>query len=100
MYETAYVESALDDPEHISLDGFSGEIGEKNRRWMGELNALIASADNGKIITEGIRTVILGKPNAGKSSLLNLLLGEERRIVTDVAEPTRDTLEENVNING
>lgn len=100
LYEIARIESALDDPEHMSLENYPEELGAKNKEWLAEIEKLIDSSENGKILKEGIQTVILGKPNAGKSSLLNILSGEEKAIVTEIAGTTRDILEETVNIHG
>ena len=96
LHDTAFIETALDDPEHISVDGFGEELLVRVEENIKILNKLVKSADNGRILKEGIETVILGKPNAGKSSLLNVLLGEERAIVTDIEGTTRDTLEETI----
>lgn len=100
LYEIAFIESALDDPEHISLEGYAGNLREKLEAMIKEVKKLIDSADNGRVMSEGVKTVIVGKPNAGKSSLMNVLAGTEKSIVTEIAGTTRDTLEEHIQLHG
>lgn len=96
IYEIAFIESALDDPEHISLDGYCDKLSTICDDLYSGIISLYKSFNKGKILKEGINTVIVGKPNVGKSSLLNMLTGEERAIVTEIAGTTRDTIEEKV----
>lgn len=100
LYNVAFIESALDDPEHYSLEGFPQKLRVIVNDILEKVKNLLKTFDNGKVLSEGINTVIVGKPNAGKSSLLNMFVGEDRAIVTDMAGTTRDTLSETVNIRG
>ena len=100
LYQTAYIESALDDPENYSLDGFSEKLMVEVTDIRARIDKLLSTAEEGRVIREGISTAIVGRPNVGKSSMLNRLLGEERAIVTEVEGTTRDTLEEYIDIGG
>jgi len=100
LYQSAHIEACLDDPEALSFEAYLPEFSSEVQQWTKELSALLATADSGRLMQEGIRTAIVGKPNAGKSSLMNLLLGEDRAIVTPVAGTTRDVLTETITVGG
>ncbi|MCR5785557.1 MAG: tRNA uridine-5-carboxymethylaminomethyl(34) synthesis GTPase MnmE [Eubacterium sp.] len=98
LEQTAFIEAALDDPEHYSLDGYYEKINNIVCDLIEETEKLINSYKNGSMLQEGIQTAIVGKPNAGKSSLLNALAKKEKAIVTDIEGTTRDIIEQRVQL--
>ena len=99
-YEIAYIEAALDDPEHYDLEGYPDELMEKIKSMKCRIDSLLRDADSGIIMKSGIDTVIIGRPNAGKSSIYNLLTHSDKAIVTEIPGTTRDTLTEHINLSG
>lgn len=99
-YEIAYIEAALDDPEHYDLEGYPDELMEKIKGMKCRIDSLLRDADSGIIMKSGIDTVIIGRPNAGKSSIYNLLTRSDKAIVTEIPGTTRDTLTEHINLSG
>ena len=100
LYQIAHIEASLDDPENLDFTPHLPEFRQALSAWQEALKRLIRTAEDGRLAAEGIRTVIVGKPNAGKSSFLNLLLGQDRAIVTEIAGTTRDLLTETINLQG
>lgn len=98
LEDTAFIEAALDDPEHISLEGFSEQCQAHVEGILSEISELLKHQREGKLLKEGIQTVIVGKPNAGKSSLLNCLVKADKAIVSNIPGTTRDTVEEDIRI--
>lgn len=100
LLEVAFIEAALDDPEHYSLDEHTPELQAQLNEAMDRVKKLLDTADSGIVLKQGINTVIIGRPNAGKSSIYNLLARSDKAIVTDIAGTTRDTLTEHISLGG
>ena len=98
LYEIAFIESALDDPEHFDLDEYPDSLRAKLLKIKDRLDNLLSHSKEGRIRKDGILSVIVGKPNAGKSSFLNMVLKKDCAIVTNIAGTTRDVLEESVKL--
>ncbi|MCR5093584.1 MAG: tRNA modification GTPase [Lachnospiraceae bacterium] len=100
LRESAFIEAALDDPESFTgeLTGYADRLRSVVSLCNGQIADLLSHAQDGILLREGVRCAIIGRPNAGKSSLLNLLAGRERSIVTEIPGTTRDTVEESVRI--
>ena len=101
LHETAFIEAALDDPEHYEIDDtYKNELKDKVDEILATIRNIIKNADDVRYLRNGINTVIVGKPNVGKSSLLNLFAGFDRAIVTNVPGTTRDTISERISLDG
>lgn len=100
VHEAAFIESAVDDPENYSLDGYGDVLSEKVDELIKGLSDLSETFSEGRIMKEGVETLIIGKPNVGKSSILNCLSRNESAIVTDIPGTTRDLISEKIRLSG